>query len=98
MVYEAFSAMARRIIEENEGLFDYMAKEPPLPARLSAEEEEAERMTRGREARDGAFLPAEEAERILRTKNPYAGSFSEEMIRMLVGSDGAPAGGPVLAK
>lgn len=94
---EPFSATVRRIIEESADLFDYMAKESPLPARLSAEEEEAERLIRKWGTRNGARLPAGEAERILRTQNPHAGSFSAEEIRMLVGSGGAPTAGPIPA-
>ena len=93
MARESFSAMARRIIEENAVLFDYMAKEAPLPARLSAEEEEMEQMIKEWGPRVDARLSAEEAKHILLTKNPYAGSFSAERIRMLVGSDDAPAAG-----
>ena len=93
MAHESFNAMARRIIEENAVLFDYMAKEAPLPARPSAEEEEMERMIKEWGPRVDARLPAGEAERILRTENPCAGSFSAERIRMLVGSDDAPAAG-----
>lgn len=95
---EPFSAAARRIIEENASLFDLMGKEAPLPARLSAEEEEAERLIRKWGTRNGARPPAGEAERILRTQNPHARSFSTEQIRMLAGSGDAPAAGPVLAE
>ena len=90
---EPFSAMARRIIEENARLFDYMAKEPPLPAGLSAEEAEAERLVAEWGKRGGGRPPAGEAERILRTENPHAGSFSPEMIRMLAGPDDVEAAG-----
>lgn len=98
MTTEAFSATVRRIIEENASLFDYMAKELPLPARLSAEEEEVERLIRKWGPKDDARLPAGEAERILRTQNPHAESFSAEEIRMLVGSGDAPTAAPVLAE
>lgn len=94
---ESFSAAARRIIEENARLFDLMGKEAPLPARLSTEEEEVERLISKWGTRNGARPPAGEAERILRAQNPHAGLFSTEMIRMLVGSGDAPAAGPIPA-
>lgn len=90
---EPFSAMARRIIEENARLFDYMAKEPPLPAGLSAEEAAAERLVAEWGKGGGGRPPAGEAERILRTENPHAGSFSPETIRMLAGADDGEAAG-----
>ena len=96
--HEPFNAMARRIIEENAVLFDHMAREAPLPARLSAEEEEMEQMIKERGPSVDASLPAEEGKRILLAKNPCAGSLSAERIRMLVGSGDAAAASAVPAE
>lgn len=80
---EPFEAAARRIIRENEGLFDYMAREEPLPEALSAEEKEAEEMAK--KCQDVGAL----ADRILRTQNRHAASFTPQMIRLLIGPRGA---------
>lgn len=80
---EPFEDAVRRIIGENGTFFDYMARETPLPAALSAEEREAEEMTEKRA--DMAALGA----RILRTRNRHAASFTPAMIRLLIGPRGA---------
>lgn len=79
----AFGDAVRRIIRENGAFFDYMAREPPLPAALSAEEKEAGEMAK--ECTDAEAL----AERIIRTRNRNAASFTPEMIRRLVGRLGS---------
>lgn len=76
---ESFEGAVRRIIRENGAFFDYMARESPLPAALSAEEKEAEEMVK--ECTDAEAL----AMRIIRTRNRNAASFTPEMIRQLVG-------------
>ncbi len=74
-----FEDAVRRIIDENRAFFDYMARETPLPATLSAEEREANEMAE--KCTDMAAL----GERILRTRNRHAASFTPEMIRLLIG-------------
>lgn len=78
----AFEAAVRRVIRENAGLFDYMAREPPLPAALSAEEREAEEMA-GECADDGAL-----AERIMGAQSGRAPLLAPDMIRRLAGPRG----------
>lgn len=78
----AFGDAVRRIIRENGAFFDHMAREPPLPPGLSEEEREAEEMAK--KCTDAAAL----AERIMRTRNKNAASFTPEMIRLLVGPQG----------
>lgn len=88
---EPFKAAARRIIRENAGLFDYMAREEPLPEALSAEEKEAEETA---EKRPDAWALAD---RILRARNCRASSFTPRDIRLLAGPRGptlrTPRGG-----
>ena len=72
-------AAVRRIIRENAGLFDYMARETPLPAALSAEEREAEEMAE--KCGDVAAL----AGRILRERSRHAASLTPQMVRLLIG-------------
>lgn len=76
---EPFEDAVRRIIDENGAFFDYMARETPLPATLSAEEREANEMAE--KCTDMAAL----GERILRTRNRHAASFTPGMIRLLIG-------------
>lgn len=78
---EALEAAVRRIIRENAGLFDYMARETPLPAALSAEEREAERLVG--ECADAGALAA----RMLRALAPR---LSPRTARLLAGPRGAP--------
>ena len=80
---EPLEAAARRIMRENAGLFDYMAREEPLPEDFSAEEKEAEVMAE--KCQDVGAL----ADRILRTQNRHAASFTPQMIRLLIGPRGA---------
>ena len=79
---EPFEAAVRRIIRENAGLFDYMAREEPLPEDLSAEEKEAEAMAE--KCPDARAL----ANRMLRTRNCRASSFTQRDIRLLAGPRG----------
>lgn len=80
---ESFEGAVSRIIRENGAFFDHMARESPLPADLSAEEREAAEMAK--ECTDVEVL----AERIIRTQNKNAASFTPEMIRQLIGRRGA---------
>lgn len=79
MRVEPFEVAVRRIIRENAGLFDYMARETPLPPALSAEEREAEEMAE--KCGDVAAL----ADRILRERNRHAASLTPQMVRQLIG-------------
>lgn len=76
---EPFGAAARRIIRENAGLFDYMAREAPLPEALSAEEKEAEETAE--KCTDVGAL----ANRIIRARNGHAASLTPRDIRLLIG-------------
>ena len=78
--HEAFGDAVSRIIRENGAFFDHMAREAPLPAALSAEEAEANEVAR--KCTDVVAL----AERIIRTQNKNAASFTPGMIRRLVGA------------
>lgn len=76
---EPLEDAVHRIISENRALFDYMARETPLPAELSAEEREANEMAE--KCTDMAAL----GERVLRARNRHAASFTPAMIRLLIG-------------
>lgn len=82
-----FEDAVRRIVGKSAWLFDYMARESPLPAALSPEEKEAEEMAR--KCTDMGAL----AERILRARSRHAALLTPEMVGRLIGPRGGRGGG-----